>query len=66
MPSVSFSLEHALAPEAEHVEATAFQASEMTEAGAQVDSGYSSLTHIQLSHTVPVLYSTLEAEQKLH
>lgn len=38
MQSVSFSLEHALAPEAEHVEATAFQASEMTEAGAQVDS----------------------------
>lgn len=27
-----------MAPEAEHVEATAFQASEMTEAGAQVDS----------------------------
>lgn len=38
MPSVSFSLEHALASEAEHVEETAFQASEMTEAGAQVDS----------------------------
>lgn len=38
MQSASFSLEHALAPEAEHVEATAFQASEMTEAGAQVDS----------------------------
>lgn len=37
MQSMSFSLEHALASEAEHVEATAFQASEMTEAEAQVD-----------------------------
>ncbi|KAJ7406079.1 hypothetical protein WISP_136226 [Willisornis vidua] len=36
MQSMSFSPEHALAPEAEHVEATAFQTSEMTEAGAQV------------------------------
>lgn len=34
---MSFSLEHTLASEAEHVEATAFQASEMTEEGAQVD-----------------------------